>query len=512
MLPEGVPPLTLGWGVLQWVSSNLAQPDGDRAGEPFMLTNEQARFVAWFYAVDSHGRYAYRRGVLSRVKGWGKSPLLAALCCTELAGPTVFDGFDAAGEPVGRPHPSPWVQLAAVSEDQTDNTMRLVVDMLQMGDADIPGLDIGITRVNTASGVLQPVTAESRSREGQRTTFAVLDETHLWLKGNGGVRLAATVRRNLAKMNGRSVETTNAFRPGEDSVAEASAAYHAAITEGRVREAGLLYDHRAAPADTKLTDERSLRRGLRYAYGDAKWVDIDRIVAEVYDPATDPADARRFYLNQFTAADDAWLLPTEWEPLADASAVVADQTPVTLGFDGSIRDDATALIGCVVESGHLFTLGVWERPEGVDDWQVPREEVDAAVAAAMERYRVVKFFADPPHWQDYLDRWRAEFGAEVVKEWWTNRSRAMVATLERFHTAVTSAELTHDGDSRLSRHVLNARRRVSRSGLTIGKETPSSSRKIDAAMAAVLAYEARNDAFAAGLHIVKRRTGRVAGF
>lgn len=510
MLPDGVPPLTLGWDVLRWISANLAQPDGDRAGEPFVMTNEQARFVAWFYAVDGSGRYAYRRGVLSRVKGWGKSPLLAALCCAELAGPVVFDGFDSDGDPVGRPHPSPWVQLAAVSEDQTDNTMRLVVDMLSMGEADIPGLDVGITRVNTATGVLQPVTAESRSREGQRTTFAVLDETHLWLKHNGGKRLADTVRRNLAKMNGRSVETTNAYRPGEESVAEASHDYYLSITEGRVREAGLLYDHRAAPPETKLTDERSLRRGLRYAYGDARWVDLDRIVAEVYDPATDPSDARRFYLNQFTAADDAWLLPTQWEPLADPSRVVADKSSITLGFDGSIRDDATALVGCEIDTGYLFTLGVWEKPDNVDGWEVPRVEVDAAVAAAFDRYNVQMLYADPPYWQDHLSAWQSEFGGEIVKEWWTNRTRAMVSALERFHTAVVSGDLTHDGDSRLTRHVLNARRRVGRSGLTIGKETPSSPNKIDAAMAATLAYEARSDALAAGLK--RKRSGRVVGF
>jgi len=83
-------------------------------------------------------------------------------------------------------------------------------------------------------------------------------------------------------------------------------------------------------------------------------------------------------------------------------------------------------------------------------------------------------------------------------EWWTNRPTAMVAALERFHSAVLNGELSHGGDSTLAAHVLNARRRVGRAGVTIAKEHPKSARKIDAAMAAVLAFECRSDAVAQG--------------
>jgi hypothetical protein len=60
-------------------------------------------------------------------KGWGKSPLVAALALADFAGPAIFDGWDANGEPVARPwgtgdDPPPWVQVAANSEDQSENT------------------------------------------------------------------------------------------------------------------------------------------------------------------------------------------------------------------------------------------------------------------------------------------------------------------------------------------------------------------------------------------------------
>ena len=129
------------------------------------------------------------------------------------------------------------------------------------------------------------------------------------------------------------------------------------------------------------------------------------------------------------------------------------------------------------------------------------------------------FYADPPHFQDYVDRWMAEFAprlrvratAQRPMEWWTNRPKAMADALERFHSAVLATHLCHDGSSLLTRHILNARRRVGRVGITISKEYPGSPRKIDAAMAAVLAYEARADAVAIGLNR-ERRTRRAYGF
>ena len=69
--PEGLPEHTLGWQILQWTADYLLQPDGPNAGEPWMYTPEQVRFVLWWYAVDADGRFVFRRGSLVRIKGWG---------------------------------------------------------------------------------------------------------------------------------------------------------------------------------------------------------------------------------------------------------------------------------------------------------------------------------------------------------------------------------------------------------------------------------------------------------
>lgn len=517
-LPEGEPELTLGWDVLAWCSKWIRQPDGPAAGEKWRFTREQVRFVLWWYAIDQRGRWLYSRGVLRRAKGWGKSPVVSALALAELCGPVRFGGWRADGSPKAVPVPAAWVQLAGVSEKQTVNTMSMVLAMVAESDIVTEyGLDVGLTRVFTSvGGRLEPITASAPTAEGARPTFIVEDETHHWTDSNNGTALDRVNRRNLGKSrdgSARMLETTNAHATGLESVAERSYNAWRAMSEGRTQTTGLLYDACEAPADVDLADGAELLAALAAAYGDSSWVDLERIRAEVWDPSTPPEDSRRFYLNQITATVDAWLTMPEWGGRVAADKVVADQDVVTLGFDGSRSRargmaDATALIGCRVSDGHLFEVGVWEQPSGPagDGWQVPTLEVEAAVADAFRRFTVVGFYADPARWESYVAGWEAAYGRRLrVRatrdhpiEWWV-RPTTMVRALDQFHSAVVDGELTHDGASALTRHVLNARRRVSRSGVQIAKEHPDSIRKIDAAVAATLAWQARLEAVAAGV-------------
>lgn len=527
-LPSGEPDQTLGWRVLAWCSRYLRQPDGPSAGGDWRFTREQVLFVLWWYAVDERGRWLYTRGVLRRAKGWGKSPFVGALALAELCGPVRFAGWDDDGHPVGEPVPAAWVQLAGVSEKQTTNTMSMVLAMATESEAiDEYGLDLGLTRVFTAAGGrLEPITASAPTAEGARPTFIVEDETHHWTDSNNGTDLDRVNRRNLGKSrdgSARMLETTNAHLAGAGSVAERSYEAWLAMRDGRARKAGLLYDAREAPGDIDLADEAALMVGLVAAYGQSTWVDLERIRDEVWDPSTPAADSRRFYLNQISSASDAWITEPEWVGRHDPKKVVADLDVVTLGFDGSRKrsrgvTDATALIACRVSDGHLFEpleRCVWEQPAGPagKEWQVPKAEVEAAVAACFRRYTVVGFFADPNKWESQVAGWEAKYGPKLKKvrvtqahpiEFWPTDTR-MIPAIKEFHGAVVDGDdLTHDGGQYLTRHVLNCRRRHARGGIQIAKEHPDSSNKIDAAVAAVLARRARLAALSAGLATAKK--------
>jgi hypothetical protein len=542
---------TLGWGVIAWAESYLLQPDGDQAGEPFVFTREQLNFILWWYALDAGGKFRYRRAVLRRAKGWGKSPFLGALALAELSGPVRFGGWDETGDPIGVPHSMPWVVIAGVSETQTRNTFDAIRAMAEDSAlVEDYGLDVGMTRILApGGGKIVMITANAATQEGARPSFAIMDETHHWTKSNGGHKLARVVRRNLAKSRdgaARAIETTNAHEPGQESVAEGSFLAWRAIMEGRSLSTGLLYDSREAPGDVDLADEAALMAGLRVAYGDATWVDLDRILAEVYDPDTPPEEARRFYLNQIVAAADSWASPPEWYKnfrddlpalrFGEPGSRVRRGDTVALGFDGSLTDDSTALVAVRIDDGAPFLLAIWERPEGPKGagWEVPKDEVRGAVAYAFSALDVVAFFSDVAYWETDVDAWRDEYAGQLLVKattrhaiGWDMRGHQMDTTraVEALHRAITDGEspwgrhsliagpaLGSAAEEILTRHVLNARRRLNRWGVFFGKETRESPKKVDALAALVLARMARSRVLAEGGLKKRRSSGRVAGF
>lgn len=502
--PEGLPAKTLGWQALAWTAEYLRQPDGPDSGKPWRYTTEQARFVLHWYALDGAGRFAYRRGMLRRLKGWGKDPVGATLCAIELCGPCRFGGYDAAGEPVAIPHPSPWVITAAVSLDQTKNTMRLFPSLFSDEAVDEYRVDIGKEIIYTGRGMLEAVTSSPRAIEGKRTTFSLKNETHHWLETNDGLAMADVIARNNTKARGgdaRSLAISNAHNPGEGSDAELDHDGYVAMMTGRGPQ-DFLYDSVEAPPGIDIQDAEQVRAGLIAARGDSIWLDLDRHVAEILDPRTREGMSRRFYFNQITAGDSIWLDRAAWDRLA-RPRVLPVETHVVVGFDGADSDDWTAL-RCETADGYQFTprfpdgkLMIWDPAQ--HGGYTPRGEVNAAVAHLFERYRVVRLYADPPFWQSEVDEWAAQYGEKVVVRWATYRTRQMSEALERFRTDVMAGGLTHDGCRITSTHVGNAHADHRPQGTLIRKDRPGSQHKIDSTMASALAHEAAFDSTAAGL-------------
>lgn len=505
---------SLGWQLIDLWAELFPSPRDESA--PFVLTDSQALTVVRWYTIHPvTGAFVYRRGCSRRSKGSGKSPIEAAKCISELALPVRFDGWDANGEPVARPwgtkgDPAAWVQIASLSEDQDENTYTPLYTFLTANDgklADRLRIDAGLTRCflrDRQDSKIEPVTSRAGSREGQPITYATVDESGLMNLQNGGVKLARTIRRNVGKMGGRSYETTNGFRPGEGSVAEGT---HRSVEKGNE---GIFYDAVEAPTEidgVEVTEDASdevLKRALHVAYGDAWWVDLDRIVADIRDDDMPWEDAERFFFNWNRKGEGRAVDPRRWDVLADASLVVPDGTRIGVGFDGSISQDATALVACT-EDGHLFVPElngrptIWERPVNAPaDWRMPRLAIEAAVEALFDRYRVGRMLCDPPRWQTEEERWAARWGEQVVLLFDTNQTRRMAFACDRFTTALASdGGMSHDGDSLLRSHVLAMTKKKVRvtadddDGRTRYVFTKGDDgRKIDAGIAAVLALEA----------------------
>lgn len=503
-LPADLPGLTLGWEAAKWASKYLRQPNGPRAGERFVFTTRQLRFLLHWYAVREDGSWVYHHGARRLAKGSGKSPYAAALALIEFLAPVRLKDFDsnAPGGCVGRPVSMPLVQIAAVSEDQTENTMRMVRAFAKKGSRLVADyhLDPGLTRYNSEDGKLHVLTSSSATAEGGEATFIVGDETEWWL-GSGGSEFMNTLADNLAKSGSRMVETNNAWKPGVGSQAEATwdtfVKQEEDLLERGVTKSGslLLYDAVTAPPETDMSDPESLERALRFVYADCEWKtdqEIRAIMTRIWHRSSRADDSKRKYLNWPTASEDAWCDPQDWAKLADRERRLVDGERVVLFFDGSKSRDATACVGCCLDDGYVFTVGVWE-PH--DDVPVDAEQIDNRIRAQFDQFNVVAFFADvrewegytkttwPERWRDQLEVWAVPGGKMPEPIAWDMRSHSKDFALaaELVEAEILEGGFTHDGHPVIARHVANARRYETRwnGAISVKKETPNSPDKID---------------------------------
>lgn len=519
---------TLGYQVGSWIEAHVVIPDGYRKGDPYRLTDEMWRFLVHFYRLTPNAEawpspdgLQYTGGQLRRSQKWGKDPFGAAIILAEALGPTRFDGWDAQGEPVGAPYPTPVIQCLGTSEEQTANTYQPLLSMVRNGPLfELPGLDAGELRVKLPNGGrIEPVSASARARLGQRLTFLTITESHLFTTQGGYRRLAGNVKRNAAGMDGRWLELTNAWDPTEASEAQAT---------GEATDPRVYVDTIQPNRVEDLGDDETLFAELARQYGDSArqrggWVNLARIADEIRSGRYMEADLRRFYLNEVVVGQSALVDPTHWDRLSTQERPLRSKDRIALGFDGSKHNDATALIACRIEDGQLFELKVWEKPANVKDWKVPTAEVDRAVNDAFGAYDVQFMFADPYLWQDYLNAWAAKWPNRVV-EFPTNQVMRFDKAIERFVTAFNADEVANDGSPTLTRHFKNAvivkgDRKKPRPGeeSEISTHYLKLARRdgpllIDAAVAGILAYAARGFAIENGALNQKTGTWWVAQF
>ena len=378
-----------------------------------------------------------------------------------------------------------------------------------------------------------------------------------------------------------ALETTTMYQPGMDSMAEETYKTAWSVAEGKVKhDQRTLFDHRYAVLPVEeLGDEKKLRHALMEAYGacaistDGKdhlilpdgrvtaidprtgkdpegyslamegvepgpskdgWVDLDGPMSLILRANSDPSSSIRFYLNSLTSAMDSWLpesqiqahlvgkdmyLSGDRRQMMDAwKNVIHADDEITLGFDGSISDDSTALVGCRVRDGLLFLIKLEQKPDDARaaDWRVDREAFDGMVRFMFEHYNVVAFFADVNPWESMIDTWERDFSAKLavgprgrnstkIKYWTNNWSRDVYQSLVNMaanftyemkpvprHAEPDVSSIALLADPRLVAHFRNARKRERSFGYLVFKETPNSPEKIDAMMAGLLAYTARN--------------------
>lgn len=424
--------------------------------------------------------------------------------------------------------PAAKVVCAAAGEQQADlvySAAALCVE-LSRGNEDDEGADLGGSRAYRAGdtcladrcvvkedritvpaspgAMIVRVPASKNTSEGKNIHVLICDELHEWTEEKHEKVYTVLTNGFGARRQPLVIQITTA---GDDLETIAGTQY----TRGKMLQAGELDDPRyhfrwfEPPEDcdwTDLANTRLANPSYEVTVREDFFADMLTKKAEhVY---------RRYFLNQWVTGEKRWMRPGLFEACA-RDVVLEDGDEIVLGFDGSFTNDSTFVVCERLHDHAQFVLGGWERP--YDDWgrpdlswRVPWGEVEDVLIEAFTRYRCKAFGADPYRWERLLQRLDGARTGELegmlgrmdlppdasiplIIRWPTTSAPRMVAAGKKYLDDVEEQAIAHNGDPRLLRHVANCTTKEDRFGPRIVKESSTSRRKIDAAVASLIAHD-----------------------
>lgn len=520
---------TLGPQLVQFVEERSIFGPGSLKGQPYRCDVDFKALLYRAYEVYPRGhrlagRRRFKRVGYSVRKGVSKTEKLAQVSYVELHpdAPVRCDGWDARGNPVGRPVRDPYIPILSVTVEQVEELAygALFVIVTEGPDADL--FDANLDRIvrldewGRADGKAVALANNPGARDGARTTFQAFDEPHrLFLPR--ALEAHETMVANLEKRVledpwGMYVGTAGEL--GQGSVAEGLHTEAEAIARGDITDPALCYVHRdASPGwDLRRLDQRieAIREasGSVPEYGPGQFESI----ARQWDrPQADRDYLERVWLNRWVKSGQQAFDVKRWKTLT--ANPMGGKPFVTIGFDGARFRDSTGIVVTDIPSGVQRLWAVWEKPVDLDpdesrQWEIPEHEVNQVVDDIFGECVVWKMYGDPPYWTEPLARW-AGAHPDQVEEWWTNNVRRMAWAVREYQQAIRSGEVTHEIgrnpslEDTFERHIANAGRNLvnhftdqGEQLVTLRKIHPD--RKFDVGMAAVISWRARNDAVAAG--------------
>lgn len=438
------------------------------AGEPLVFRDWQKSLTKNLFATNSDGSLKHRRALIGLPRKNGKSAWLSTIVLEHLLlGPNGGESYSCAAD-----------------REQAKIVFNNVKEMVRLQPELSEHLDVyRDTILNKKTGsIYKALSSEAPLKEGLSPTFCAFDELHaqpnreLW----DVMSLAMGARKEpmLVAITTAGVKTDTS---GKDSVCYQMYEYGKKVAAGEIDDPTFFFSWWQADQDG-YQDENSWKEA-NPGFDDI--VSKQDFISSIR--STPEAEFKTKRLNIWTSTSDAWLPHGSWDAIADERELDADKKLV-LGFDGSFNGDCTVIVGVEVgEVPHIVPIAAWEKPEEADaDWQVPVLDVEEAIRNACKKYDVVEIACDPYRWARTFQVLEDEGLPVVVFP--QNASRMTPATT-RFYEAVMNKTVTHNGDPMLARHIANATLRVDNRGSRLAKEKKNSTRRIDLAVASVMAHE-----------------------
>lgn len=439
---------------LRFIAEHLRVPKGVGAGEPVRLRDFQQEIITGAFAPG------IRTGLVSVARANGKTGLAAMLAVAELfVGP-----------------PSAEVLVVASDQRQANITLRMARRMIELNPELEERAQVYADRIVVPhnDGLLLPLPAEPGALHGHDPSLLIVDELHV---------VTEATWEAVSSVSGKRPESLTLAISTPSSSSDSI--MWRLVEHGRAGDDPAFYLREWAAPDGCPTDDRSAWLAANPAMAcDRPFLAEDGLAAArrtLREPVF-----RQLRLGQWVTGVEAWLPWGAWDTCADDRSVRSRER-VVLAFDGSASGDSTALVGCTLD-GHLWVEGLWENP-GDARWRVPRAEVDIAVQMAFSKFDVVELACDPWGWRSEIEGWAKRHGEARVLEWNTAHAQRMAPATDRLYQAVVTNTVTHDGDARLAAHIAHCVAKSTPMGDLVSKDKRGSPRKIDAAVAAIVAFD-----------------------
>lgn len=438
----------------RFIGDYLITPRGHGAKEPFKLREFQNELIDGAFAPR------IRTGVISIPRANGKTMLAAALGLAEMyVGP-----------------PSAEVLVVASDQRQANITMRYAKRMVELNPILEERMQVYADRIYLPENdaTLLPLPAEPGALHGHDPSLMIVDELHV---------VTEEVWEAVTSVAGKRPESlTLAISTPADS---ADSVMWRLIEHGRAGTDPSFYLREYMAPDGCLVTDRNAWREANPALADDDPFLSEDGLESVLKTIREPV-FRQLRLGQWVTGIESWLPWGAWPELKSPRRVSRDER-VVLAFDGSASGDSTALVGCTMD-GYVWLEGIWENP-GDPRWRVPRENVSTAIDLAFDQYNVVELAADPWGWRSEIEAWAKRHGERRVIEWNTAAAVRMAPATDRLYQAVNTKTVTHDGNEALASHIAHCVAKRTPMGDLVSKDKKGSPRKIDAAVAAIVAFD-----------------------
>ena len=448
-----------------------------RAGEKMILRDWQKEMLKHVFARDEDGGLRHRVSLLGVARKNGKSALGSLIAA--------FGLMDVKTQ---------GAEIYSVAADR--NQARIVFeDTKRMISATELSEHVKIYRdaimVPATNNVYRVLSADAPRAEGLSPTLVLFDELHA--QPSRDLFDVMSLAQGARGKNATMVAITTAgvkteSRTGKDTIAYELYQYGQKIARGEIDDPTFFMAWYEAPqeADHRLEDTWKLANP---GYDDiCAASDFESAVLR-----TPESEFRTKRCNQWVSSQSAWLPAGAWDKLASDFEISPDEDYV-LGFDGSYASDSTALVVCTIpkddELPKVALVRTWEKNFGVDDdsWRVPMDEVKHTIIEYTQKYPKVREIAcDPYRWAQMMQD-LDELGLPIV-EYKTNLLNLMIPATQKVFDAVVEGKLVHDGNPALSRHIDNCVIKTDHRGQRVTKEHSNSKKKIDNAIAFIIAYD-----------------------